>query len=174
MIAPEHVRDRSPQVLQPRWGTVHGLLLHAAAHDRLGDAPTAHASIERALALAEPDGIVLPFVVAPVGELLERHRDHRTAHAALLSTILGVLAGSSPPPEAPPLLEPLSDAELRVLRYLPTNLKAHEIAAELIVSSNTVRTHMRHIYAKLDAHSRTQTVARARELGLLAPGGLSR
>jgi LuxR family maltose regulon positive regulatory protein len=174
VIATEQVRDGSPQVLQPRWGTVHGLLLHAAAHDRLGDAPTADASIERALALAEPDGIVLPFVVAPVGELLERHRGHRTAHAALLSTILDVLAGSSPPPEAPPLLEPLSDAELRVLRYLPTNLKAHEIAAELIVSSNTVRTHMRHIYAKLDAHSRTEAVARARELGLLAPGGLAR
>ena len=68
-----------------------------------------------------------------------------------------------------PLLEPLSDAELRVLRYLPSNLRAPEIAAELFVSANTVRTHLRHIYAKLDVHTRTAAVSRARELGLLAP-----
>jgi LuxR family maltose regulon positive regulatory protein len=68
-----------------------------------------------------------------------------------------------------PLLEPLSDAELRVVRYLPGNLRGPEIAAELCVSPNTIRTHLRHIYAKLDAHSRTQAVARARQLGLLAP-----
>jgi LuxR family maltose regulon positive regulatory protein len=174
VIAPEPAGDGSSPGLQPRWVTVHGLLLDAVARERLGDSPTADASIERALALAEPDGIVLPFVVAPVRELLERHRGHRTSHAALLSTILDVLAGSSPPAAAPPLPEPLSDAELRVVRYLPTNLKAHEIAAELFVSSNTVRTHLRHIYAKLDAHSRTEAVARARQLGLLAPGRLPR
>ena len=70
-----------------------------------------------------------------------------------------------------PLLEALSEAELRVVRYLPGNLTAPEIAAELFVSPNTVRTHMRHIYAKLDAHSRSKAVERARELGLLAPRG---
>ena len=63
----------------------------------------------------------------------------------------------------------LSDAELRVIRFLPSNLKGPEIAAELFVSPNTVRTHLRHIYAKLDAHSRGEAVDRARELGLLAP-----
>ena len=83
-----------------------------------------------------------------------------------------MLAGSSPTPrgESRPLREELSEAELRVVRYLPSNLKAPEIAAELFVSANTVRTHLRHIYAKLDAHSRSEAVARARELGLLAPG----
>ena len=70
---------------------------------------------------------------------------------------------------AAPLHEELSEAELRVLRYLPSNLKANEIAAELFVSSNTVRTHLRHIYGKLGAHSRSEAVTRARELGLLAP-----
>ena len=71
---------------------------------------------------------------------------------------------------AAPLRDELSDAELRVVRYLPSNMTAPQIASELIVSPNTVRTHMRHIYAKLDAHSRSEAVARARELGLVAPG----
>ena len=77
-------------------------------------------------------------------------------------------AGSSPE-EGAPLLDALSEAELRVLRYLPSNLKAPEIASELYVSPNTVRTHLRHIYAKLDAHTRSEAVSRARELGLLGP-----
>jgi LuxR family maltose regulon positive regulatory protein len=72
------------------------------------------------------------------------------------------------------LLDELSDAELRVVRYLPTNLRAPEIAAELFLSTNTIRTHLRHIYAKLDAHGRGDAVARARELGLLAPSGWQR
>ena len=73
-----------------------------------------------------------------------------------------------------PLAEPLSEAELRVLRHLPTNLRAPEIAAELFVSLNTVRTHMRHIYAKLGVHQRAEAVERARALGLLAPSSATR
>jgi LuxR family maltose regulon positive regulatory protein len=69
----------------------------------------------------------------------------------------------------PPLLEPLTDSEVRVLRYLPTNLTGPEIARELYVSMNTVRTHMRHFYAKLGTHRRAEAVERARALGLLAP-----
>jgi LuxR family maltose regulon positive regulatory protein len=103
-----------------------------------------------------------------VQDLLARHPRDRTAHASLLSTILDMLAGSSPE-EPAPLLDELSDAELRVLRYLPSNLKAPEIASELYVSPNTVRTHLRHIYAKLDVHTRGDAVSRARELGLLSP-----
>ena len=182
MLAPvtvgslEPAVDGAPQVLQPRWATVHALLLDAAARDQLGHPGDAEASIERALELAEPDGVVLPFALVPVRGLLERHPKHRTSHAALLSTILDVLAGSAPDPsrEPTPLREELSEAELRVVRFLPSNLKSHEIAAELFVSANTVRTHLRHIYAKLDAHSRGEAVARARELGLLAPGAHQR
>jgi LuxR family maltose regulon positive regulatory protein len=113
---------------------------------------------------------VLPFALVPVREMLERHRGHRTAHASLMTRILDLLAGGSPQAEPAPLREPLSDAELRVVRYLPGNLKGPEIAAELCVSPNTIRTHLRHVYAKLDAHSRSEAVARARQLGLLAPG----
>ena len=64
-----------------------------------------------------------------------------------------------------------STTEIRVLRYLPTNLSAPEIARELSVSVHTVRTHTRHLFAKLGAHGRTEAVTRARALGLLAPSG---
>jgi LuxR family maltose regulon positive regulatory protein len=82
-----------------------------------------------------------------------------------------VRAGQSAKPqgEPAPLLDELSAAELRVIRYLPSNLRAPEVASELFVSTNTIRTHLRHIYAKLDVHNRAEAVARARELGLLAP-----
>jgi LuxR family maltose regulon positive regulatory protein len=56
-----------------------------------------------------------------------------------------------------------------VLRYLPSNLSAPEIAGEMFLSTSTVKTHMRHIYEKLDAHRRTEAVERARALGLLGP-----
>jgi len=111
-------------------------------------------------------------VLHPAPDLLERHARHGTAHAALIAEILSLLAGRTPaPPRAGPRppLEPLSKSELRVLRYLPTNLSGPEIAGELYVSVNTVRSHMRHLYAKLGTHRRADTVARARALGLLAP-----
>ena len=117
----------------------------------------------------------MPEVAVLVAEwgqgLLERHAQRHTAHAALIADILSLLAGRklAPPPAGPPPLEPLSDSELRVLRYLPTNLTGPEIAGELYVSLNTVRTHMRHLYAKLGTHRRAEAVARARALGLLAP-----
>ena len=71
------------------------------------------------------------------------------------------------PPEQLP--EPLSQAEARVLRFLQTSLSAPEIARELYVSVNTIRTHMRHLYDKLGAHRRLEAIDRARALGLLAP-----
>jgi LuxR family maltose regulon positive regulatory protein len=67
------------------------------------------------------------------------------------------------------LREPLSEAETRVLRYLPTSLTVPEIANQLCLSANTIRTHMRHIYDKLDVHRRHEAVEGARTLGLLAP-----
>jgi LuxR family maltose regulon positive regulatory protein len=146
-------------------------LLEAIAHDALGDSRAAASAVERALDLAEPDGALWWFVLHPAPDLLERHARHGTAHAALIADILSLLAGRTPfpAPAGPPPLEPLSESELRVLRYLPTNLSGPEIAGELYVSLNTVRTHMRHLYAKLGTHRRADTVARARALGLLAP-----
>lgn len=169
VLAP--VIEGSARAAHSATSLIDALLFEALARDRLGDARATEEAIERALDLSEPEGIVVPFAVAPVAELLERHPRHRTAHAALLSEILDVLAGSSATARgmAAAPCDELSDAELRVVRFLPSNLKAPEIAAELFVSPNTVRTHLRHIYSKLDAHSRAEAVERARELGLLAP-----
>ena len=162
--------------LRQPWATIEASLLDGIARSRLRDHHGAEQSVERALDLAEPEGIILPFLLADVQGLLERHPRHRTAHWTLLRTVLAVRDGASAPAriDVAPLDEELSDAELRVVRYLPSNLKAPEIAAELFVSTNTVRTHIRHIYAKLGAHDRDAAVARARELGLVAPSLRSR
>ena len=153
--------------------------LEAAARDALGDQADAEAALERALDLAEPHGAVHPFLQAPVLGLLERHARHRTAHASLIAEIRSLLAGiragpqrGAPPSRPGPLLEPLSGSEVRLLRYLPTNLTTPEIARELSVSPNTVKTHIRHLYAKLGAHRRADAVESARALGLLAPVGV--
>jgi LuxR family maltose regulon positive regulatory protein len=148
-------------------------LLAALAYRELGDQRAANKSTERALALAEPDRLVLPFAMTGSGKLLEALPRHETAHAALIGDILDVVHGSSSgaADHTPsPLADELSPSELRVLRYLPTNLSRPEIASELSVSPNTVSTHIRNIYAKLGARDRSSAVQRARELRLLAAG----
>jgi LuxR family maltose regulon positive regulatory protein len=82
---------------------------------------------------------------------------------------VGPSVGSARPADSFRLVDPLSKTEIRVLRYLPTNLSAPDIARELSMSVHTVRTHIRHLFAKLGAHGRTEAVDRARGLGLLAP-----
>jgi LuxR family maltose regulon positive regulatory protein len=148
-------------------------LLAGLAYRQLGDQRAANQAAERALALAEADRLVLPFAMTGSAELLEALPRHQTAHGALLADILDVLHGSSPAAEKQPALaltEELSPGELRVLRYLPTNLSRPEIAGELSVSLNTVSTHLRSIYAKLQVGDRSSAVQRARELRLLAAG----
>jgi LuxR family maltose regulon positive regulatory protein len=153
---------------------VEANLLAGLAHRELGAQRAANQAAERALALAESDRLVLPFAMTGSRELLEALPRHQTAHAALLTEILDILHGSSAAAgdQPPPLLhvEELSPGELRVLRYLPTNMSRPEIAGELSVSLNTVSTHVRSIYAKLQVRDRSSAVQRARELRLLAGG----
>ena len=92
--------------------------------------------------------------------------------AALVAELAGLLGEAptpAPAPAGPPPwpAEPLTVSETRVLRYLPTHMGAPEIAAELFLSANTVKTHLRHLYRKLGAHSRREAVQRARAIGLL-------
>ena len=156
---------------------VEAFLLDAIAQEALGDLGAAGRALERALDLAEPDGALLWFLLHPAPGLLEHQGRQRSGHAALIAEILDLLAGNRPAPRAAgprSPLEPLSKSEIRVLRYLPTHLSAPEIARELSVSTSTVKTHMRNLYAKLGAHSRAEAVERARALGLLAPSAHQR
>ena len=156
---------------------VEAHLLAGLAHRELGDQRAASQAAERAMALAESDRLVLPFAMTGSAGLLEALPRHETAHAALLADILDVLHGSSPKAKeqsSSPPAEELSPGELRVLRYLPTNLSRPEIAGELSVSPNTVNAHIRSIYAKLGVGDRSSAVRRARELRLLAAAGRTR
>ena len=195
------VLDGSAPLAWPTWLTM-AFLLEATAREALGDGGAADQALERALDWAEPDGALVFFLWHPVPGLLERHARGCARHAALVSEILTLLtpepgspdpvprghAGpkevqrSGEPPRdqgglghrSPGLIEPVSRCEMRVLRYLPTNLSAPEIARELSVSVTTVRTHISHLFVKLGAHRRTEAVARARDLGLLAPSPMRR
>jgi LuxR family transcriptional regulator, maltose regulon positive regulatory protein len=164
----------SPARVSLGFWLVMAYVLEAAARDALGDQAAADSALEHALDLAEPDGALTPFLLSSSPGLLDRHARHHTAHASLLAAIRAMLDGAQPGPPSPepqPLPEPLSGSEIRVLRYLPTHLNAPEIARELYISPNTVKTHVRNLYAKLGTHSRAEAVERARALGLLAPSG---
>jgi LuxR family maltose regulon positive regulatory protein len=89
----------------------------------------------------------------------------------LIAEIFDLPAGKDPvsPRSGPTSLhEPLTESEVRVLQYLPTDLSTPEIADELYLSVHTIKTHVKHLYAKLDAHTRREAVRRARELGLVS------
>jgi LuxR family maltose regulon positive regulatory protein len=163
------VRDITPVV--HAFTLVEAHLLAGLAHLRLGDRHAAAAAAEAALAAAEPDRLIFAFAMTDAAELLDVLPRHETAHSALLADIVDLLRGASAPrTDRGPLSQSdeLSPSELRVLRYLPTNLTRPEIAQELHVSINTVNTHIRNVYAKLGARDRSAAVQRARQLRLLS------
>ncbi len=166
------VLDVTPPIA-PTFTLVESHLLAGLAHLELGDRNAAAAAAEAALAAAEPDRLIFPFAMTQAAELLGALPRHETAHRALLADIVDVLRGdqvSSVDRERLSQPEELSPSELRVLRYLPTNLTRPEIAQELYVSINTVNTHIRNMYSKLGARDRSSAVRRARELRLLSTG----
>jgi LuxR family maltose regulon positive regulatory protein len=151
-------------------------LLAAVASRLAGDDHRASAMLERVLELAEPEGFrrLLTHGGPVVRDLLVDQLDSGTAYwstvtEALKATTPGTPAvpttGNSLPPAD--LTEPLSDRELTVLRYLQGALSNLEIASELRVSVNTVKTHVRSIYRKLHAGRRREAVLKARQLRLL-------
>jgi len=141
----------------------------ALARDGLDDGEGAVGALERALGHAEPDGFRHELLAhAPaVRELLRRTIRAGTAHRSFAGELLEELERDGARPL--PLAEPLSEREEAVLRCLPTMMSNREIAGELYVSVNTVKTHLKHIYRKLDATDRRSAVRRARQLRLLAP-----
>ena len=150
------------------------LAIEALARDALKDEAAALVALERCLDVAEPrgQGGVLLSYGACVRSLLRRAIARGTSHRALAEELLATLDRESSVEggEIRPLLEPLSERELAVLRFLPTMLSNAEIASEMFVSPNTVKTHLKHVYRKLDVADRRQAVRRGRELHLLSPG----
>jgi LuxR family maltose regulon positive regulatory protein len=153
--------------------SVQALVVDALALDAQADHEGAAASLERALARAEPIGLrasLLSFG-RPLQPLLRRQIRHGTAHGALASELADALDrdDGAAVPRSEVLVEPLSPRERAVLRYLPAMMSNQEIAAELFVSVNTVKTHLKAIYRKLDVRDRREAVRRARTLNLLSP-----
>jgi LuxR family maltose regulon positive regulatory protein len=145
--------------------------LEAVARDAAGEPTAAARALEHALALAEVNRHRWPFVELGrrMEALLRRQIRAGTSHRALVGELLDAFAERAPAPHGvAPLLEPLSEREEAVLRYLPTALSNGEIAAELFVTTNTVKTHLRSIYRKLDVARRREAVERARDLRLLS------
>jgi LuxR family transcriptional regulator, maltose regulon positive regulatory protein len=148
--------------------------IDAIARDAIHDESGALRAIERALDLAEPRGYSNAILRhgAPVRSLLRRRIESGTAHRAFAGDLLSALERepTARRSNGEPLLDPLSERELAVLRFLPTMMSNAEIAAEMFVSVNTVKTHLKHIYRKLDVSDRRDAVRRGRELHLLSPG----
>lgn len=154
--------------------TIQILLLQAQALLCSGDEERAIGVTVKAVKLAEPGRYVRTFVDegAPMGHLLRAaiatglQVDYTARLLAAMESDVERRRQPEPAVQAA-MLEPLSDRELEVLRFLPTHLTSTEIAEALTISVNTVRTHIKSIYGKLDAHSRGEAVERARSLGIL-------
>lgn len=146
-------------------------LLDGLARRELRQRAEARASLERALALAAPDHYRRVFLgVGPAARiaLVELVREG-TAYRSFVGELIAAFDQRAPQVSLtqPQLLEPLSDREKAILRYLPTMMSNVEIAAELYLSINTVKTHLRHVYRKLGVSRRRDAVERARQLSLL-------
>ena len=151
------------------------LTLQAMALTAGGDGEDALTALARALTLAEPGGYVRTFIDEgkPMGRML-RQAVTRGIAVSYAGKLLAALEGETDdevrgikPTSSPPLVEPLSKRELEVLRLLTTHLPSTEIAKELVISTNTVRSHIKRIYSKLNVHNRRDAIRRAEELNLL-------
>jgi LuxR family maltose regulon positive regulatory protein len=158
------------------------LVLQALAHHAQGDIPTALLPLQQALTLAEPEGYIRIFLneganmaqllreaagcgILPdyIGKLLGAFEAEQNGNTG--ETLLPDLRGQSSQ-ASQPLIEPLSQRELEILRLFKTELSGPEIARELVIALSTVRTHTKSIFSKLNVNDRQAAVKRAAELGL--------
>jgi LuxR family maltose regulon positive regulatory protein len=150
---------------------VEASVLEAVACKELRERDRSGRAFEHALTLAEPDNVRRPFVDGgpAVRTLLVDQIRHGTSHRALVAELIASLDRRAPNNQItkPELLDPLSEREQAVLRFLPTMMSNAEIASELYLSVNTVKTHLKSIYRKLGATRRREAVERARGLDLL-------
>ncbi len=196
LLLSQYQRGHSSSLLQNAMGLLERLLKAAEAGGRMGsaieilvvqalalqqqkDLTGALASLEQAMRLAEPEGYIRIFLDEGenMAELL-READARGIMPAYTGELRSTFAPSpQKPPEATPLpavlaspqplIEPLSQRELEILRLFKTELSGPEIADELVIALSTLRTHTKNIYSKLNANSRRTAVKQAVELGLI-------
>jgi LuxR family maltose regulon positive regulatory protein len=159
---------------QPSFDNVRIYGLRALAFQAKGDEKQALAALRQALELAELENRVATFVRegAPMEKLL-RSAQFKSISLEFVQRLLTAFEARRKNKPAPAsgideLVEPLSERELEVLHNLNGPLSTPEIAEQLVVSTNTVRTHIKNIYSKLGVHARSGAVRQARALGLLA------
>jgi len=155
-------------------------LLALAVH-RQGRSDESLEILEQVVRLAEPGGWVRPFVEAgpPMADLLGQLQNRGIApgyierllsvfqESAATSGERGIQPASVGPPSHPSMVEPLTNRESDILELLARRWQNKEIADKLCVSPETVKSHLKNIYQKLDAPNRIQAVEKARRLGLL-------
>jgi len=154
------------------------LVLQALAHDAQGKIPAALIPLQQALALAEPEGYIRMFLDEgpPMAQLLREAAANWIMPGYTGKLLAGFeaephsIAGEAPlriTPASQPLIEPLSQRELEILRLFKTEMSGPEIAHELVIALSTVRTHTKSIFSKLNVNDRRAAVKRAAELGLI-------
>jgi LuxR family maltose regulon positive regulatory protein len=172
LLEAARAEERSGAVIEIR-------MLQALTYQAQGAFDQARDALAHALALALPAGYVRLFVdegtplrsllarvraQQPKGDVLRRYLDMLLAAFAPVPT---VLAADPPQDGGIPMVEPLSEREREVLQLLAAGRTNQEIARQLVVAVSTVKTHVHHVFAKLQAADRLQAVTRARELGLI-------
>ncbi len=142
------------------------LILQALALQTIGEGAAAVSALSRALTLAEPSGYVRSFIDEgePMAELLQETAERGIATGSVNKLLSEFRIGQL----QPALVEPLSPREIEVLRLLAAGLPNKGIAQTLVIAVGTVKKHLKNIYGKLNVHSRTAAIARARELGILS------
>jgi LuxR family maltose regulon positive regulatory protein len=151
------------------------LILRALAENALGREDAALGVLLQALALAEPGGLIRIFVDEgePMAQLLLEAATHRIMPdyiGKLLTVFEAEKRKSEDKPDLPPaqpLIEPLSQRELEILKLIAHGLSNREVGERLFLALDTVKGHNRRIFDKLQVQSRTEAIARAREIGLL-------
>ena len=157
---------------EPELRSVAGLLADARLSYRTGDSARGRRSLERALQLARPEQIRLPFAIERswIRPVLRRDPELARAYSDLLEPGPAAFSHEGQQPEgtaAPRVVEKLSEREREVLTHLSELLSTAEIATEMYLSVNTVKTHLRSIYRKLSVAHRSEAVRRARKLELI-------
>ena len=151
--------------------TVDALVITAIALGRTHHTTAGLQAITTAIDLAQPEGILRPFTAAgsAIVEVVVQYQHLTARHSDFTDQILqAVTPDAARERLVPPgRFEQLTDRELLILRYLPTMLKASEIAGDLYLSVNTVKTHLQSIYRKLDVPTRREAVERARARNLI-------